>query len=110
MKNAFPFLKGHSFHEGELAKALAMDAYVLREFQPDGIGVPGHWFPNKAQDMFYTERGVECLAYGLENAGHEAQAVTLRALLKQRQETPSRDVVPAPSNDQAPWFRSGEMA
>lgn len=83
----------------EVAQAANVRTGDLRYFEPADFGSPGHWFMQDGNPV-YTEKGLERLAKGFEMLGHVAAAHSLRVLLKQTQETPSKSY----------WFNKGPMA
>lgn len=94
------------FTEAEVAAAAGVDMLELRNIQPDGFGVPGHWRHRAGgSGMLYTAKGVEELAKVFDRYANAVAAHSLRTLVQQRTETPSRDGLAK----RAPWYRAGQM-
>ena len=89
------------FTATEVARAAGTDYQTLRTLEPEGFGSPGHW-RMRGGNVIYTARGVELLAGAFSKAGAEASAHSLRVMLSQRQETPSRALVGPRRKNESP--------
>lgn len=88
------------FAATEVAQALGVEPHDLQKLHPENFGVPGHWRLNKSSAIVYTVRGARELADAIEVASGRqtgaaadaslARAHSLRVLVNQRVETPSR--------------------
>ncbi|HLP26226.1 MAG TPA: hypothetical protein VK477_11140 [Acidobacteriota bacterium] len=92
------------FTAAEIAQIAGVEPVNLYRMHPESFGSPGHFRMNASGATVYTERGARGLADVFDREGRAPVAHSLRVLVDQRINTPSREAAGVP------WYQSGAMA
>jgi hypothetical protein len=101
MPTCIPVSEDPLFTFAEVATATSLHEYSLRNGSvfPDHFGTPAHWKLNRHSVPCLTMRGARELADSLQSNGNPVAAHSLRTLVLQFQQTPSRNLIlPGPKS------------